>query len=665
MGESALLVRARDTFPDLMPDEVAMIEAATAGRDCSFPDMAEIQPAILRWMCSDSSAKSLIDPRGLRIENARICGTLDLRNIAIEFLLRIHNCIVEGDIILADARLRSVGFNGTTCHMLVGDRSVVAGVVFLRRDTHGPFKSAAVSFADATVDGQLEADDAEIGPTNDESAAFIIDRARIRGYVNLQKATIKGSLHAADAQVGGIDGSGMRVAANPLNEKSGAVEIIRGTVTGWVALGIEGAIETTISGSVIMTGPVVGGGVNFTNTHIEPAPRVVQESNGMQDSTGISSHLPSSEPPAEEKTAGVLPVLVNIQLTQIGAHMLLGNMDVTDGRVIVEDTDIGKHLTCEGLFLRRGNGHLSDDHQANGAHPPESAAKSENPDPGRLWPDIAIESTRIGGTLFWKPSLPSEDPVASLSRTSAERLNIESVVFWPSRGRLALDGLQYRYIYGDTLFRRPWLAGPARRLRKSRWPSPWSLAQKPLLRLMNAVAGSDGTHLRWLRRYTRQYYDPQAYDTLASALQSMGRENDATRVLIAKADDRRRAQGIMASLLGMPYRFLVGNGFRTWWAAVWIILVTLAGTVIFNNAYQHGELARVKPASQAMPFQPFVYSLDVLLPIVNLGEADSYAPTAPQASAVRAYLWVQTGIGWVLATALAASAGAALRRRQT
>jgi hypothetical protein len=39
-------------------------------------------------------------------------------------------------------------------------------------------------------------------------------------------------------------------------------------------------------------------------------------------------------------------------------------------------------------------------------------------------------------------------------------------------------------------------------------------------------------------------------------------------------------------------------------------------------------------------------------------------PIAPQANGVRAYLWVQEGIGWLLATALVASAGAALRRRE-
>jgi len=140
--------------------------------------------------------------------------------------------------------------------------------------------------------------------------------------------------------------------------------------------------------------------------------------------------------------------------------------------------------------------------------------------------------------------------------------------------------------------------------------------------------------------------------------------HDFDESLIARADDRRRAQGFLAFFFGIPYRLLVGNGFRTWWAAVWIIVVTLVGTVVFNGAYERGELTPVKPAAQTMPFQPFVYSLDVLLPIVNLGQADSYVPTAPQANGVRTYLWVQEGVGWLLATALVASAGATLRREE-
>ena len=659
MTEPTLRERAEAVISNLTSDEVAVIEAAAAGTDCAFPTMVPVRPIVLRWMCCDPDAKALIHPRGVRIENARICGPLDLTNITIEFLLRVHNCIVEGDITLTDSRLRSFGFNGTTCQKLIAERSVVAGSAYLSHDVRGPFNCTVLSFCDASIDDNLVADQARIGPAQDDSDALFIDRSRIRGYVYLHRARIDGSLCARDAQVGALDISDMWVSANPRRGDAGAVELDGSTITGSLR-----GMRVTADGPIMMRGSVVGGGVDFTSAQIMPTPKLNQPPSTTEDTAAEDDQPAITEAPAEELDAGVLPVLVDIQLTRIGFHLVLEKMIVTDGRVLIWDVDIRKDLNCLGLDLIRLGDDEDHDQGAKDKQSLKSPAKRESLNPENLQPDIAILSTKIGGTLGWEP-LRLENRIVVLSRTTTERLNITSVTYWPSRGRLWLDGLQYQYIYGDVLYRRPALAEPARRLKKDQQSGSMSLMRRLQLRLAYAIAGGDWTHLRWLRLYTRKYYDPQPYSTLAAALRSMGRENDATRVLIARADDRRRAQGLMAFLLGIPYRLLVGNGFRTWWAAIWIIVVTLVGTVVFNRAYDQGELTRVTPAAQTMPFQPFVYSLDVLLPIVNLGQADSYVPTGPQASGVRTYLWTQEGLGWLLATALVASAGATLRRSGT
>jgi len=204
----------------------------------------------------------------------------------------------------------------------------------------------------------------------------------------------------------------------------------------------------------------------------------------------------------------------------------------------VGSADIGKDLDCTRLFLYRPGDDKNDDRHTKDIQSLKSPAKPKNSDPEWLSPDIAILSTRVGGTLYCQPSLP-DDAVVTLSRTTTERLDIRSWVYWPLRGRVALDGLQYRCIDGDTLFRRKRLAGPARWLRKRKQSGPLSFMWRPLLRLANAIAGGDGAYLRWLLLYTRKYYDPQPYDTLAAALRSMGRDNDATRVLIARAGIRQ------------------------------------------------------------------------------------------------------------------------------
>jgi hypothetical protein len=256
-----------------------------------------------------------------------------------------------------------------------------------------------------------------------------------------------------------------------------------------------------------------------------------------------------------------------------------------------------------------------------------------------------------------------DDGAVSLDRTTAEWLVYEGIIYWPSRGRTSLGGFQYRYIGSPSVpYRRQQLAGLSRSVRQRQQKGPRPLLQRALLRIGDLLAGADVAHLEWLRSYTRTVYDPQAYDTLATALRSMGQESAAVRVLIAKQDDRRRARGFGSTLLGLPYRLFVGNGYRTWWVVLWVLLATLIGSAVVDSAYDRGEIVRVKPAAEVIPFQPFVYSFDVLLPIVDLGQATSYLPIGPSSEGVRTYLWLHTCLGWLFATAVVAAAGAALRR---
>ena len=51
-----------------------------------------------------------------------------------------------------------------------------------------------------------------------------------------------------------------------------------------------------------------------------------------------------------------------------------------------------------------------------------------------------------------------------------------------------------------------------------------------------------------------------------------------------------------------------------------------------------------------MPFNATIYALDLLLPIINLGQQDSWQPTGP---ALGMY-WALIILGWVLTSALVA-----------
>ncbi|MFC8242766.1 hypothetical protein [Streptomyces chartreusis] len=69
-------------------------------------------------------------------------------------------------------------------------------------------------------------------------------------------------------------------------------------------------------------------------------------------------------------------------------------------------------------------------------------------------------------------------------------------------------------------------------------------------------------------------------------------------------------------------------------------------------------MAGVPPVGEVLPFQPAIYTLDLLLPLVELGQEGSYAPTGMMQWSVVALI----GTGWLMATTVAAGAARVLRR---
>jgi hypothetical protein len=64
-----------------------------------------------------------------------------------------------------------------------------------------------------------------------------------------------------------------------------------------------------------------------------------------------------------------------------------------------------------------------------------------------------------------------------------------------------------------------------------------------------------------------------------------------------------------------------------------------------------------RAAPVELVFQPVIYALDVLVPVVNFGQQ----AWIPQGSAL-AVSWVRTAAGWILTTAIAAGLANALKR---
>ena len=197
---------------------------------------------------------------------------------------------------------------------------------------------------------------------------------------------------------------------------------------------------------------------------------------------------------------------------------------------------------------------------------------------------------------------------------------IDDPVTWPGDCRIELDGLTY-----DRLTRR------------SEDVAEWTAGQR----------------LAWMARYSTGFA-PGPYDQLAAALRRDGREQEARQVLLVRERLRHRAMGRLGAAWGAVQNVGIGFGYRPVRALLWLVAIIAAGTGWFAVM---GPLRAVKPG-EAPTWDPFVYTLDVLVPLVDLGHDKAWDPVG----ADKVVTLTIMAIGWVLATTVIAGAGRALRR---
>jgi hypothetical protein len=158
--------------------------------------------------------------------------------------------------------------------------------------------------------------------------------------------------------------------------------------------------------------------------------------------------------------------------------------------------------------------------------------------------------------------------------------------------------------------------------------------------------------ITWLGRNSDGYL-PQPYEQLASVYRRMGHDGDARRVLLAKQLARRRTLSRIPRIWGVVQETTVGYGYRPERAVGWLALLLAVGTTVFG--LHHPSANGTTPGT---PFNPLIYSLDLLLPVINFGQSKAF-------TAVGGYQWpayLLTAAGWILSATIAAGLARAVNR---
>jgi len=130
------------------------------------------------------------------------------------------------------------------------------------------------------------------------------------------------------------------------------------------------------------------------------------------------------------------------------------------------------------------------------------------------------------------------------------------------------------------------------------------------------------------------YYEP-AYTSYEASLKSRGQSDKADGVYFAMRDRRRYTEFVDADtawqktvagfnyVIGFGHKWLFGYG-RAWvYPLLWFVVLVLVGAVIFRDSER---MKKVDEESSAHAFSPLWYSLDILVPILNLGVSKDWRP---------------------------------------
>ncbi|HXX23294.1 MAG TPA: hypothetical protein VEO19_09095 [Terriglobia bacterium] len=287
-----------------------------------------------------------------------------------------------------------------------------------------------------------------------------------------------------------------------------------------------------------------------------------------------------------------------------------------EGEVRLLGAQIGGDITCDGGTFNnpgrdalsldgadvRGGVFLRDRFRAHGEVRLLGAKIGGDLDcSGGTLNSLIADTSTIKGNFFWLRVNDPEATALDLSNASAGSI-IDDEKSWPKPGNLSLDGFIYERFSGDR--------------------TPKDV----------------GTRLKWLALQDK--FAPQPYRQLAKVLRETGDEDGALAVLQEMERLRRKREDCTwpARLESGVLRRTIGYGYDPLLAVYWIAGLTGLGWILYRRAYLAGNIVPKEkgayesfkrdgaPPEHYTKFAPVVYAVENSLPLVKLGQDDSWHP---------------------------------------
>lgn len=557
----------------------------------------------------------------LTVDQSMLCRN----GFTTEGEIRLPGAHIGGQLDLSGAHLNNPGGAALAAEIITVEKGILAW--------NGLVAKGEVRLHSARIGGSLHLDGAHL--TKVGGAALVADELTVdQSLFCIDGFTADGEVRLSGAHIGGrlfLSGAHLN---NPGGRALGA-EMIN------VEKGILGQDQFTADGEVRLVGARVEGPIDLSGAHL-------------------------NNPGGRALDAETLTVAHNVfcregftadgEVRLQGAH-IGGQLDLSEARLhnpggqalSAEGISASRHVFCRHLAtdgeVRLAGAHIGGQLDLGSAHlnnPRGCALEAQGitvdwnlfcGDGFSAYGEVSLVGATVRSHLYLLgASLDNSEGMAlDLTTATADHLTLR-----PSqqpKGAVDLTNARVR-VFDDY---------------QATWPTRLFMRGFTYETLENDQIGVR-ERLRWLTLHPYGY-TPQIYDQLATAYRRAGSLDAARKVEIAKQWKRRR--------VGNPFNWLlyltVGYGYRTWLAAVWLVALTALGTRVFTLA-EAGHLMHARPDAPA--FRPLAYTLDVLLPIVDLGQQKAWIPQ----NWAQDWSWVLIAAGWYLTTAAVAGLTGVFKR---
>jgi hypothetical protein len=592
-----------------------------------------LRAGFLRFLCLGGDDAAPVHERHLEVRGAFIGEDFDLSGCNIPEPLSFAGCNFAGEVILTDSIAKSLGFQKSCLKSIIAESARISGGVSLNEG----FRSAAgIFFHYTAIGGRLGCE----GGTFLPGSGFAIDcnSASIAGDADLLGGFLaEGAVSLRGAKIGGdLNCTGGSFHNRAADGTGVALACDNAGITGNALL----ASGFRAEGAVSLSGAKIGGSLNCTGGTFV---------NRSGDGTGRAL------------TCGY---------AEIGGNVYLSDGFSAQGQVRFHGTSVKGSVYCAG-----GRFENLVPAQADG-----SAAWKPH-----LASALYLQSARIGGTLSLGPhaadARAQADILGSLNLDGCHTGEIvDHSSSWPAAKKLGgetlpafiyLDGFTYGRLGGSGDYeagqRVKWLGKqPPRDLGLEFRPQPFEQLIKVYREMgherhARAIAKFKERR-RYKSRFVKLWHGWGNRPGLSRARGVSGAALDWLAWPFA-ALTSALSRSLRSITLGLEW-FIIGAGtaygYGYFRLVLFLIALWISGGLFYTTAADQGAFAPSNPAiylnkeleikcgknwtdckgaPPGLPgFSPFVYSLDIMLPVLDLGQKRDWQPIDRSDRPVKAVL---------------------------